>query len=203
MQVDQMLRSRRNDDGFVADIMGRLTNILRQPYEQVITIPASHPYATIRRSKSVKEERTDHNSLSKSHPRLPTENETNNSANVMRSTSFPGKNPEKGGKSTKKRHEEIPVQIAYSEIGPQSKSMHNLNNTGATKDMLHGWMERSNSPKKNEPTPRHASSHHQLYYQQHSFQATQQLPSPTKHVLTSTPDMTGYPFGNRVMTQKV
>ena len=200
MQMDQMLRSRRNDDNFVSDVMGRLTNILRQSHEPVITIPTSHPYATIRRSKSAKAERIDR-SISKSHPKL-LQVEDDTSVKLMRSTSFPGKKPEKSHKSPAKHHEEL-LHANYG-MEQESKSMFNLQQSGppTTKDMLHGWMDRTNSPKKNE-SPKHAKSQHQLYYQQHSISSTQQLQSPIKQLFKSTPDMTGYPVGGRVMTQKV
>ncbi len=165
--------------------------------------PTSHPFATIRRSQSVSKDRTD-KTLSRSHPRLMhVESESDGSAKLMRSTSFPGKQLERGVKM-RKRHDEEVLTSPLLQPSP-SKSMHNLTESVTTKDKLYGWMEsqRAGSPIRTKPSIQRTNS---AYYhqQQHPFMQHPFSPLSKQQLLQSAPDIPNlHSVGNRPMTQRV
>ena len=202
-QLEHMLRSRRTDERFVSEVMGRLSNVLRQESGMIMP-PTSHPFATIRRSKSMSRDITD-KTLSRSHPRLMhVENESDGSAILMRSTSFPGKQLEKGVKM-RKRHDEEVLTSTLVKSSP-SKSMHNLTESVSSKDKLYGWMEsqRAGSPIKTEPSGIQRTNSAYYHHQQHPFMQYPSSPLSKQQLLQSAPDIPNlHLVGNRPMTQRV
>ena len=197
LHLEYMLRSRRIDERFTSDMMSRLSHALR-PAEGVIIPPDSHPFATIRRSKSVnKGDRKTDKSLSRSHPRLMhLESEPDGGAILMRSTSLKAEKPQ-GIKIKKRREEEVLLGSPQrSAVSSQSKSLHSLTESVSTKDKLYGWMETQISPSKSESGSvsgvRRTNSGN---YGQHPLTYTKQQSTPDTYNM--------HLLENRPMTQKV
>ena len=205
-----MLRSRRIEDTYVSDVMDQLGSMLKLPTEQqqrllaeqqqqrLQVVPTSHPYATIRRSRSMKQEKPDRFASEVNSRSLQglSQMEYQGPVKLNRSTSFPGKKSEqRNGRDPSQQDNPVPI-VSKSE----SKSMHNIP-TGTkadTRERLHAWVDikRAESPKKG--GPRRANS--QNVYQQHPFPPAAQQQKSHKQLFYSTPDMA---YTDKYMTPEV